>query len=204
MFLKHFRIPRLLSETHSTADDYLAVLRVQVVGCSNLLGKDRTGFSEPSVMSILDLDLGDTDDTTRFVTVATGRKKHTTPSVSHSFNPIYDTSKTTFDFFIEAGSTQIGALEFVVWDKDWMIGKEYLGEVTLRIGDWFKSRDPEKPRPLAWFTAETLEAFSVPLISTKGGTVPQGQLKLRLGLLNVRGQDYDLEEVYDKLKATSR
>ncbi|KAK1218865.1 phosphatidylserine decarboxylase [Marasmius sp. AFHP31] len=185
MFLKHFRIPRLSSETQSAAEDYLAVLRVQVVGCSNLLGKDRTGFSEP------------------FVTVTTGRKKHTTPSVSHSFNPIYDTSKTTFDFFIEVGSTQIGALEFVVWDKDWMIGKEYLGEVTLRIGDWFKSRDPENPRPLAWFTAETLEAFSVPLTSTKSGTMPQGQLKLRMGLLNVRGQEYDLEKVYADLKATS-
>ncbi|KAL0066522.1 phosphatidylserine decarboxylase [Marasmius tenuissimus] len=177
----------LLSKNHSRAGSTTSlvegsrgVLRVQVVGCNNLLAKDSNGFSDP------------------YVNVTLGQTKFQTPVISRSLNPVYDTKDTTFDFPIDDGV--IGALEFVVWDKD-IVGKDYLGEVALGAGDWFGSPEPHKRRPLAWSTAETLEAFSVPLESTKDHTVSQGEIKLKLGFV---GQDEDLEKVYEGLIRKTR
>ncbi|KAL0573319.1 phosphatidylserine decarboxylase [Marasmius crinis-equi] len=152
-----------------------ALLRVQIVGCSNLLAKDSNGFSDP------------------FVTVTLGHTKFQTPAISRTLNPIYDTKETTFDFPV--GNGGLGALELVVWDKD-LVGKDYLGEVALGPEDWF---DPQHLRPLAWSAAETREAFSVPLMSTKDHTISQGEIKLKLGFANVEGKDEDFGKIYERL-----
>ncbi|KAG7087240.1 hypothetical protein E1B28_013220 [Marasmius oreades] len=157
----------------------LALLRVQVISCSNLLAKDSNGYSDPYVALIF------------------GQSKQQTPTISKTLNPIYDTKESTFDFPI--GSTGVdGALEMVVWDKD-ILGKDYLGEVALSVEHWFGSPDPQKRRPLDWSMAEKLEGFIVPLVSTRSGTVSQGEIKLKLGFLPVEDQDTDLDKVYEQL-----
>ncbi|KAG6851999.1 hypothetical protein C0991_004313, partial [Blastosporella zonata] len=128
----------------------IVLLRVQILGCSALLAKDRNGLSDP------------------FVTVSLLSERHSTPSVKRTLEPVYAPREATWDFGIPVGAcvgvghggqrkgqgtrrglpgrrkagakTQqgggVGALEIVVWDKD-MVGKDYLGEAAIPLGAWF-------------------------------------------------------------------
>ncbi|KAF9264310.1 hypothetical protein L218DRAFT_1027655 [Marasmius fiardii PR-910] len=158
------------------------LLRVQVISCSNLLAKDSNGYSDP------------------YVVLTLGQIKQQTPAVSKTLNPVYDPRDSTFDFSVTDGD--VGPLEIVVWDKD-IVGKDYLGEVALSVEDWFGSVDPQKRRPLAWTTADSLQGFVLPLVSTKNRTASQGEIKLKLGFLSAHqkepGQDSDFENVYERL-----
>jgi phosphatidylserine decarboxylase len=63
--------------------------------------------------------------------------KHQTPVSKKNLNPDYAAKDATFDFPIYMSSAEkLGALELVVWDKD-MLTKDYLGEVSLTLEDWF-------------------------------------------------------------------
>ncbi|KAL0066525.1 phosphatidylserine decarboxylase [Marasmius tenuissimus] len=160
--------------------DSLGTLRVQVAGCTNLLPGDLSGSSDP------------------YVAVTLGRKVYETPVIKKSLNPTFTTGNT-FDLPISrelARGTGL-KLKLVVWDKDWVGPRDYLGEVVLRVEDWFPSGDSR--RPLAWSTAESLEAYSVPLVSTRAGIQSQGEIRLRLGFVSVRGQDENHERVYGQL-----
>ncbi|KAK1218864.1 phosphatidylserine decarboxylase [Marasmius sp. AFHP31] len=162
--------------------DSLATLRVQVAGCTDLLAGDLNGSSDP------------------YVVVTLGRKESETPVIKKNLNPTF-TVRNTFDFPISrelARGTGL-KLKLVVWDKDWIGPGDYLGEVVLRVEDWFPSGDSQ--RPLAWSTAEYLEAYSVPLVSTRPGIKPQGGIRLRLGFVSVGGQDENYGRVYNQLKS---
>jgi phosphatidylserine decarboxylase len=61
-----------------------------------------------------------------------------TPVCKRTLNPVFTAKDATFDFPIYRSlSEKLGALEFVIWDKD-MLRKEYLGEFALPLDEWFK------------------------------------------------------------------
>jgi hypothetical protein len=75
----------------------------------------------------------------RFVTVTVLSTKHQTPVVKKNLNPEYAPKDATFDFPLYLSvAEKLGAVELVVWDKD-MLKKEYLGEASLLLTDWFPS-----------------------------------------------------------------
>lgn len=54
-----------------------------------------------------------------------------------TLNPTYDEKEATFDIPIYLSlSGRLGVLELVVWDKD-KFKKDYLGEASLHIEEWF-------------------------------------------------------------------
>jgi len=98
----------------------VVLLRVQVLGCKNLVAKDKNGFSDP------------------FVVVSLLRDRHQTPVVKRNLSPVYSSKDATFDFPIYLSlADRLGVVEFVVWDKD-MLRKDYLGEANIPLEDWFR------------------------------------------------------------------
>ncbi|KDQ13563.1 hypothetical protein BOTBODRAFT_160511 [Botryobasidium botryosum FD-172 SS1] len=99
----------------------VAVLRIQILGCTDLIAADRNGTSDPYV-----------------VVSFTGRREQT-PVVKKSLDPTYDAKSATFDFPLYMSHAElISSIELVVWDKD-TFGKDYLGEVSLDLDTWFKN-----------------------------------------------------------------
>ena len=84
----------------------------------------------------------------RFVVASFATSRFNTPVVKKSLNPQYDAKDATFDFPVYR-SIAGRHLELIVWDKD-MLKKDYLGEASLSIEDWFgdataSSKDFEDP-----------------------------------------------------------
>jgi len=72
-----------------------------------------------------------------FVVVSILNDRKQTPVVKRTLNPVYNPKDATFDFPIYLSlADKIGVIEIVVWDKD-LLKKEYLGEVSLPLDDWF-------------------------------------------------------------------
>jgi Ca2+-dependent lipid-binding protein len=61
-----------------------------------------------------------------------------TPVIKKTLNPVYDEKEATFNFPLYPSVVEkIGAtIELVLWDKD-LIGKDYLGEVSIPLSQWF-------------------------------------------------------------------
>jgi hypothetical protein len=60
--------------------------------------------------------------------------------VKRTLSPTYNPAEATFDFPIHLSAVDrrgLGVLECVVWDKDLLMKKEYLGEIGLGVEDWF-------------------------------------------------------------------
>ena len=61
--------------------------------------------------------------------------------MKRTLNPVYSPKDATFDFPIYLSlADKIGVIEIVVWDKD-LLKKEYLGEVSVPLDDWFDRKD---------------------------------------------------------------
>ncbi|KAG6909544.1 hypothetical protein DXG01_016937 [Tephrocybe rancida] len=154
----------------------LALLRVQILGCSSLTARDRNGASDP------------------FVVVSLMGERHTTPVAKRTLEPVYLSKEATWDFPVfwgvedsgsgtkkgkgkkgRAGVGGVGALEIVVWDKD-MVGKDYLGEAALPLSEWFG------PRAMGW-EDEGNVPFTIPLESTRAGTPVSGSVHLKIGFV---------------------
>jgi hypothetical protein len=61
-----------------------------------------------------------------------------TPVARRTNFPVFNSKDATFDFPIYLSlSEKLCELEFVLWNKD-MLGKEYLGEYALPLGEWFR------------------------------------------------------------------
>jgi phosphatidylserine decarboxylase len=72
-----------------------------------------------------------------FVVVSILNDRKQTPVVKRTLNPVYNPKDATFDFPIYLSlADKIGVIEIVVWDKD-LLKKEYLGEVSVPLDDWF-------------------------------------------------------------------
>jgi phosphatidylserine decarboxylase len=51
---------------------------------------------------------------------------------------VFPSANSTFEFPIFSSLAEaMGALELVVWDKNLLMKKEYLGEVAIPIEEWF-------------------------------------------------------------------
>ena len=75
----------------------------------------------------------------RFVVVSVLGTRHSTPVIKRSLNPVYAAKDATFDFPIYLSTAdKLGVIEAVIWDKD-VVGKEYLGEVSIPLEDWFRN-----------------------------------------------------------------
>ncbi|THV04718.1 hypothetical protein K435DRAFT_774272 [Dendrothele bispora CBS 962.96] len=134
----------------------IVMLRVQVVGCKELLAKDKSGFSDP------------------FLHVTLIPTRHTTPVVKRTLNPSYPAKDSTFDFPIYLSlADRLGVLELVVWDKD-LLKKDYLGEGGVLVSDWFK-----EGQKLQWDPES--DVISIPLVSSRSNTPDQGSVQLRMG-----------------------
>ncbi|KAG8879321.1 hypothetical protein FRB98_005717 [Tulasnella sp. 332] len=131
------------------------ILKVQVVGCSDLLAKDKNGKSDPL-----------------------GRDRHTTPVVKRNLNPEYNSKDATFEFSLYRSTIgNVGALQFVIWDKD-LMSKDYLGETALSFEDLFKHQEPS---PAYAFDDLRNTVFAVSIESTRKKTSAQGALRLKIG-----------------------
>ncbi|KAJ7737768.1 phosphatidylserine decarboxylase-domain-containing protein [Mycena maculata] len=140
----------------------IVFLRVQVLGCNDILAKDRNGFSDP------------------FVVASLLRARHHTPVAKKTVNPVYAPKDATWDFPVYLSiADKLGVVELVVWDKD-VIRKDYLGEVGIPVDEWFGDGDGERAK--GWDAPGNVP-FRVPLVSSKPGTAAQGTIQLRLGFV---------------------
>jgi phosphatidylserine decarboxylase len=87
--------------------------------------------------------------TPRFVVVSVLSHREQTPVSKKTINPVYSPKDSTFDFPIHLSlADKLGVVELILWDKDMLMKKEYLGEAALPLENWFK--DGESGRQFAW------------------------------------------------------
>ncbi|KIK04927.1 hypothetical protein K443DRAFT_92237, partial [Laccaria amethystina LaAM-08-1] len=103
----------------------IVICKIQIIGCTQLLAKDRNGASDP------------------FVVVSVLSNRQQTPVAKRTLNPVYNPKDATFEFPLYLSlAEKLGGVELVVWDKD-MLSKEYLGEVALSLESWFRGEGEE-------------------------------------------------------------
>ncbi|KAG6332884.1 hypothetical protein ID866_6202, partial [Astraeus odoratus] len=168
----------------SPGEQPVVLLRVQVIGCRDLAPRSKNASCDP------------------FVVVSLLNTRHHTPVSKRTANPDY--KDATFDFTLYLSlADRLGTLEIVVWDKDGMLKKEYLGEVALPLEDWFRDGcgfgfhdDRNKPQSLR-------------LVSTRAGTSPSGSVQIKLGFVSPplhpsAGPSMSFEQVFSELNRRSR
>jgi hypothetical protein len=78
--------------------------------------------------------------------------------IKKTLNPSFPEKYATFDFNIYLSLVdKLSAIELIAWDKD-TIGKDYLGEASLPLEDWFQYA-PEG-REYAWEAIEVSQPDS--------------------------------------------
>ncbi|KDR76842.1 hypothetical protein GALMADRAFT_210687 [Galerina marginata CBS 339.88] len=158
------------------------VLSLQVLGCTNLLFKDRKALNSFVVVSVLN-------------------RKSTTPVARGTVNPSYAAKDATFHFPINPVD-QYGVVELVVWNKERLTNK-YLGEVAISLADFFESDDSdrkEKEKPYEFYDPGN-EPFRLDLFSTRENTPSAGSIQIKLGValnhdLNSRNES-EYRHIYD-------
>ncbi|PPQ82724.1 hypothetical protein CVT25_009350 [Psilocybe cyanescens] len=163
----------------------VVVLRIQVLGCECLLSKDRDG---------------------RFVAISLLMQRFHTPVQRRTTNSTYAPAMSTFDFPLYLSLVEHlgqGSVEAVVWDKDILV-KEYLGEVAVRVEDWFGG-EGEREREFG-FDAEGNIPFTLPLVSTRTSTPSQGRIMIKLGLVRTLDAQNlkEFGDIYGELIKRSR
>ncbi|CAL1717452.1 unnamed protein product [Somion occarium] len=160
----------------------IVILRVQVLSCKDLLAKDRNGTSDP------------------FVVVSVLGRRYTTPVAKRTLNPNFNPKDATFEFPIYLSlADKLGVVELVLWDKD-MIKKDYLGEVSLPLEDWFRDDNALS------FSDVNNKAISLNILSTRTSTQASGSIQIKLGFERPPGVANLMEfsEVYTELVKLSR
>ncbi|KAF8629477.1 hypothetical protein AX15_003424 [Amanita polypyramis BW_CC] len=171
----------------------LVILRLQVIGCMGLLPKDRNGLSDP------------------FVVVSLLHAKCTTPTCKRTLNPVFPARESTFEFPIYMSVVErmggVGVIELLVWDRDMLVKKEYLGEVGVGVDSWFPLDTSEKEgeRALAWDDIAN-KPFSFALESARANTAATGSIQVKLGFVSPPNTAnlMDFEEVFRELRKKER
>ncbi|KAG6812726.1 hypothetical protein H0H92_000943 [Tricholoma furcatifolium] len=186
------RLPSRLTTTlisPSASEAPLVLLRIQILGCSNLAAKDRSGSSDPFVVVSIS-GLG-------------ASARHQTPVVKRTLNPTYAPREATWEVPIYVSQVirgpGVGALEVVVWDRD-MVGKDYLGEAAIPLASWF-----EGTRGVGWDEPGN-KPFTINLESTRVAAVVSGAVHIKLGFVRPPHPqtELDLDEIYAELVKRSR
>lgn len=127
-----------------TGEDPIVILRLQILGCKDMLSKDRNGASDPCVYSLISLSCDrNLLRAGRFIVVSVLNSRFQTPVAKKTLQPIYAPKDATFDFPIYLSlADRLGVLEMVAWDKDMLMKKDYMGEVALPLEDWFANSRP--------------------------------------------------------------
>ncbi|GAA5860151.1 hypothetical protein JCM8547_009204 [Rhodosporidiobolus lusitaniae] len=152
-------------------DEPLGTLVVRVWKGRGLVAKDRNGLSDP------------------YVVVRYGNARITSPTVPKSLDPSWDAppsgageAKLEFPLY---DSLALGRerVEIVCWDKD-RVGSEYLGEVSLGLGEWWGGREgwKEGKPPLGFFDEENKPIWHI-LRSTRSRTTVSGELLVQVGFI---------------------
>ncbi|KZT00919.1 uncharacterized protein LAESUDRAFT_816191 [Laetiporus sulphureus 93-53] len=160
----------------------VVLLRVQVVGCNDLIAKYRNGHSDP------------------FVVISLLRDRHQTPVMRRTLNPTFTPKDATFDFPIYLSlADKLGVLEFVVWDKD-MLKKDYLGEANIPLEDWFRDDNAFS------FDDAKNKLVTAPIVSTRTSTLATGTIQFKLGFVppSTHLTLVDYSEVFSELVKRSR
>lgn len=122
------------SSSRSAASEYsssdveapLAVLKVQVVGCTNLPAADSNGSSDPWVFIVPSATVNRLTLVAqcRYVVLTFGGQRVKTPVIKKTLSPRYLAKDATFELpvYNSAIETRGAFLDFVVWDKD-LVGK---------------------------------------------------------------------------------
>ncbi|KAF8160416.1 hypothetical protein BJ912DRAFT_1035445 [Pholiota molesta] len=168
------------SFTPRAGEPPVVILRLQVLGCTDVLAKDRGGTSDP------------------FVVASLLNNRHQTPVAKRTVNPVYAAKDATFDFPIYLSlADRLGVVELVIWDKD-MLKKEYLGEVALPLEDWFNDREFAFDHP-------GNKPFSLNIISTRAGTPTTGRIHIKLGFAPTSANNLmEYDEIYGELVKRTR
>jgi len=124
---------------HATASSMLAdskqlTLRINVIKARNLAPKDKSGTSDP------------------YLVVSLGTSRQSTPSVSKTLNPEWNTS-----FDMPLG--EVPLVECTCWDKD-RFSKDYMGEFDIAVEDIFA--DGRLQQEVMITTLDRTHANSVP------------------------------------------
>ncbi|TIC11746.1 hypothetical protein E3Q14_02147 [Wallemia mellicola] len=164
-----------------------ASLRVQVINAKDLASKDRNGLSDP------------------FVDINYGLLRLSTPCVKKTLNPVWDANDATFDISLFRSTVaNIAQLEFVAWDKD-TIGKDYLGECSLYLDDWFpKLKEGEPFRAVQW-SDHLNNVRTLQVKSARKNNNATGVLNVRLGLIqHPASSPVNLESVFEDVLSNAR
>ncbi|KAF8836809.1 hypothetical protein BDN67DRAFT_910414 [Paxillus ammoniavirescens] len=158
-------------------------LRLQVLGCKDLYARGRHNSCDP------------------FVVVSLLNTRHHTPVIKRNANPEYSLKDATFDFPIYLSlADRLGTIEVVVWDKENMIKKEYLGEVALPLEDWFKEGNA------FGFYDDQNRSSSLTLVSTRATTHASGSVQIKVGFVTPPNTQslMGFDEVFAELIKRSR
>lgn len=134
-----------------------------------------------------------------FVVASILNSRYQTPVCKKTLHPTYAAKDATFDFPIYLSlADKLGVLELVVWDKDMLLKKDYLGEVSLPLDDWFSDGRP--------FSFNDNRPFSLNLVSTREGTEAAGSVQIKLGFITPPNTHSLLEfaEIFNELLKRSR
>ncbi|KDQ25151.1 hypothetical protein PLEOSDRAFT_1024674, partial [Pleurotus ostreatus PC15] len=139
-----------------------------------------------------------------FVVVSILNTRHQTPVAKRTVNPVYAAKDATFDYPLYLSlADKLGVVEFIVWDKD-LMSKDYLGEVSLPLEDWFVDRANGTDRAFA-FDDSGNQPFSINLDSTRANTHATGSVKVKLGFVSPNPAiPVDFHDVFSELVKRSR
>ncbi|CAG7849378.1 Phosphatidylserine decarboxylase proenzyme 3 {ECO:0000303/PubMed:19286980} {ECO:0000255/HAMAP-Rule:MF_03209}; Contains: RecName: Full=Phosphatidylserine decarboxylase 3 beta chain {ECO:0000305}; Contains: RecName: Full=Phosphatidylserine decarboxylase 3 alpha chain {ECO:0000305} [Serendipita indica DSM 11827] len=177
---KRFARPIATVTTPAPGEQPVFILKVQIVGCNGLPGVDRSGKSDP------------------YVTVRLLQKQFQTPAITANLDPEFPAAQSTFEFPVFASLIEaLGALELIVWDKNIVMKKEYLGEVAIPIGEWFAGT-------ALTFDDPNNTPIVRPLLSTKASRPAMGSIRIKLGLVPVNPQMPDVKQPYQEMVRRSQ
>ncbi|CAG8450943.1 8789_t:CDS:10 [Acaulospora morrowiae] len=139
-------------------------LRIDVIEGSKLAPKDRNGLSDP------------------YIDIQIGEHTYTTQVIDKNLNPRWDAS---FDHKFNA-SEPPKEIRFTCWDKDF-VGRDYMGEIRFDLLDIWKKNS-------IGYSDETNKPQWYPLISLKKKEKVSGQILIKIGLVEDKGEKLSLSE----------